>query len=154
MAAKIKDRIPEIALTTDIIVGFPGENDADFQDTLDLVQKIRYDGAFTFIYSPRIGTPAAALTDQVPEAVKKERLEKLIAIQNRISLEKNRGFVGTLTELLVEGPSEKNPAVWSGRNTQNKLVHFNPASIAHPGDLVAARITNAQTFTLEAELLC
>ncbi len=154
LAAKIKDRIPEIALTTDIIVGFPGENDADFQDTLDLVQKIRYDGAFTFIYSPRVGTPAAALTDQVPEAVKKERLEKLIAIQNRISLEKNREFVGTLTELLVEGPSEKNPAVWSGRNTQNKLVHFNPASIAHPGDLVAARITNAQTFTLEAELLC
>ncbi|TCL58307.1 tRNA-i(6)A37 thiotransferase enzyme MiaB [Hydrogenispora ethanolica] len=154
LVAKIKARLPEIALTTDIIVGFPGETEADFEETLDLVRKIRYDGAFTFIYSPRIGTPAAAMPDQVPETVKKQRLEQLIAIQNQISLEKNREFIGTLTELLIEGPSEKNPVVWSGRNSQNKLVHFKPVAHIHPGDLVAARITNAQTFTLEAELLC
>lgn len=154
LVAKLKQALPEIALTTDIIVGFPGETEADFADTMNLVEQVRYDGAFTFIYSPRVGTPAAKMTDQVPEAAKKAHLEKLIGLQNQISLEKNREFIGTLTEILVEGPSEKNPAIWSGRNTQNKLIHFVPAARLQSGQLVAARVTDAQTFTLEAELLC
>lgn len=153
LAEKIKNKIPGIALTTDIIVGFPGETEADFLDTLDLVEKIRYDGAFTFIYSPRVGTPAAKIEDPIPEKDKKERLTRLIAIQNQISIEKNREYIGSLSEVLVEGVSEKNPDFWSGRNTQNKLIHFKPANKIKPGDLAVVRINSAQTFTLEGELL-
>lgn len=153
LAEKIKNRIPGIALTTDIIVGFPGETEEDFEDTLDLVRKVKYDGAFTFIYSPRTGTPAAKMEDPIPEEDKKRRLTRLIQIQNGISLEKNRAFIGTLSEVLVEGVSEKNPRIWSGRNSQNKLIHFKPAPKIKPGDLAVVRINGAQTFTLEGELL-
>lgn len=153
LTQKIKGKIPNLALTTDIIVGFPGETETDFEDTLDLVEKIRYDGAFTFIYSPRIGTPAAKMEDLVPEADKKRRLTKLIEVQNRISLEKNQAFIDTLSEVLVEGVSEKNPAIWSGRNTQNKLIHFKPIHNIKPGDLAVVKVTGAQTFTLEGELV-
>lgn len=153
LTQKIKGKIPSLALTTDIIVGFPGETETDFEDTLDLVEKIRYDGAFTFIYSPRIGTPAAKMEDLVPEADKKRRLTKLIEVQNRISLEKNQAFIDTLSEVLVEGVSEKNPAIWSGRNTQNKLIHFKPIHNIKPGDLAVVKVTGAQTFTLEGELV-
>jgi tRNA-2-methylthio-N6-dimethylallyladenosine synthase len=153
LVEKIKSKIPGLALTTDIIVGFPGETEEDFQDTLDLVEKVRFDGAFTFIYSPRTGTPAAKLEDPTPEVDKKSRLNRLIEIQNRISYEKNQALIGSLSEVLVEGVSEKNPAVWSGRNTQNKLIHFKPAAGIKQGDLAVVRITGAQTFTLEGELL-
>lgn len=153
LAAQIQSRIPDIALTTDIIVGFPGERAEDFQDTLDLVQKVRYDGAFTFIYSPRLGTPAAQLADPVPETEKKRWLTELIAVQNGISLEKNKAYLGKTTQLLVEGPSEKNAAVWSGRNSQNKLVHFKPPAQVQPGAWLNVRITAAQTFTLEGEVI-
>ncbi|HYH03182.1 MAG TPA: tRNA (N6-isopentenyl adenosine(37)-C2)-methylthiotransferase MiaB [Bacillota bacterium] len=153
LALKIQQQVPEIALTTDIIVGFPGETDQDFHDTLDLVEKVRFDGAFTFIYSPRVGTPAAQMTEQVPEEVTKERLTRLIELQNRISLERNQALIGTLQEILIEGTSEKNAEIWSGRTSQNKLVHFKPTFRVAPGDLAAVRITGAKTFTLEAELL-
>jgi tRNA-2-methylthio-N6-dimethylallyladenosine synthase len=153
LTAEIQRRIPGIALTTDIIVGFPGETEVDFADTMDLVAQVRFDGAFTFIYSPRAGTPAATMEDQVPETVKKRRLLQLIELQNRISLEKNQALIGTLQEILVEGTSEKNAAIWSGRTMQNKLVHFAPTFRVQPGDLAAVRITAAKTFTLEAELL-
>jgi tRNA-2-methylthio-N6-dimethylallyladenosine synthase len=153
LAARIQAEIPGIALTTDIIVGFPGETEEDFQDTLDLVARVRFDGAFTFIYSPRVGTPAATMADQVAEEVKKERLQRLIELQNRISLERNQALVGTLHEILVEGASEKNAAIWSGRTSQNKLVHFKPTFRLTAGDMAAVRITGAKTFTLEGELL-
>ncbi|MGE5604542.1 MAG: tRNA (N6-isopentenyl adenosine(37)-C2)-methylthiotransferase MiaB [Bacteroidota bacterium] len=153
LVEKIKSNIPGLALTTDIIVGFPGETEEDFRDTLDLVEKVRFDGAFTFIYSPRTGTPAAKIEDPTPEVDKKRRLNQLIEIQNRISYEKNQAFIGSLSEILVEGVSEKNPAVWSGRNTQNKLIHFKPIAGIKQGDLAVVRITGAQTFTLEGELL-
>jgi tRNA-2-methylthio-N6-dimethylallyladenosine synthase len=153
LVARIQERVPEIALTTDIIVGFPGETDADFADTLAVVSQVRFDGAFTFIYSPRVGTPAATLTDQVPKTVAKERLVQLIELQNRISLEKNQALIGTLQEILIEGTSEKNAEIWSGRTPQNKLVHFKPTFRIKPGDLATVRITAAKTFTLEAELL-
>lgn len=153
LAEKIKGQVPGLALTTDIIVGFPGETEEDFQDTLDLVEKVRFDGAFTFIYSPRTGTPAAKIEDPIPESDKKQRLTRLIEIQNQISLEKSQAYIGTLSEVLAEGVSEKNPDFWSGRNTQNKLIHFKPANKIKPGDLAVVRITGAQTFTLEGELL-
>jgi tRNA-2-methylthio-N6-dimethylallyladenosine synthase len=153
LVAKIKGGIAGIALTTDIIVGFPGEQDQDFRDTMDLVKKIRFDGAFTFVYSPRIGTPAAQMSDNVPELERKLRLTNLIKIQTEISLEKNQAYIGTLNELLVDGPSAKNPEIWSGRNSQNKLVHFQPTPKVKPGDFINVKVTRAQTFTLEGEVI-
>ncbi|HOP75402.1 MAG TPA: tRNA (N6-isopentenyl adenosine(37)-C2)-methylthiotransferase MiaB [Bacillota bacterium] len=153
LAMKIKSKVPDIALTTDIIVGFPGETEEDFLDTMDLVEKVRFDGAFTFIYSPRVGTPAAKMEDQVPEEVKKERLMRLIDLQNRISLERNQALIGTIQEILVEGASEKNESRWSGRTSHNKLVHFEPTVKVEPGDVAQVRICGAKTFTLDGELL-
>ncbi len=153
LAFRIKRSIPGIALTTDIIVGFPGEREEDFQDTLDLVKKVRFDGAFTFLYSPRVGTPAAQMEITEPELERKLRLTNLIKIQNEISLERNMEYIGTLNELLVEGPSEKNPVVWSGRNSQNKLVHFKPTKKIQPGEFIQVRIVEAQTFTLTGEII-
>lgn len=153
LALKIKDRIPDIALTTDIIVGFPGETEADFQETLDLLAKVRFDGAFTFIYSPRKGTPAAEIEDGITAGDKTERMARLIALQNQISLENNQMFLGRVEEILVEGVSDKNSEVWSGRTNRNKLVHFKPAAGMEPGDLVAVRISEVKTFTLAGELI-
>lgn len=153
LALKIKAKVPDIALTTDIIVGFPGETEEDFLDTMDLIQKVRFDGAFTFIYSPRVGTPAAKMEEQIPEEVKKERLMRLIEVQNRIGLENNRALIGTIQEILVEGASEKNESRWSGRTSHNKLVHFEPVVKVNPGDIAQVRICGAKTFTLDGELL-
>lgn len=153
LASKIKQRIPDLALTTDIIVGFPGESADDFQETLEVVREVRYDGAFTFIYSPRIGTPAAKMEDNVSEDEKKRHLTELIQIQNIISLEKNQAYIGSVTEVLVEGPSERNAEIWSGRNSQNKLIHFKPTSGLQPGEMIKVRVNAATTFTLEAEVL-
>lgn len=153
LALKIKQNIPGIALTTDIIVGFPGEREEDFRDTLDLVKKVRFDGAFTFLYSPRAGTPAAQMENVGTELERKLWLTNLIKIQNEISLEKNKAYIGTLNEIMAEGPSEKNPVVWSGRNSQNKLVHFKPIKKLRPGEFIQVRITDAQTFTLTGEIV-
>ena len=153
LALKIKQSIPGIALTTDIIVGFPGEQEEDFRNTLDLIKKICFDSAFTFVYSPRIGTPAAQMTASVPEMEQKLRLSNLIKIQNEISLAKNKAYIGTLNELLVEGPSEKNPEFWSGRNSQNKLVHFRFNPKIKPGSFIQVIINDAKTYTLEGEVL-
>lgn len=153
LALKIKARIPDISLTTDIIVGFPGETEEDFADTLDVVEKVRFDGAFTFIYSPRVGTPAAKMEDTTSEEMKKERLIRLIELQNKIGLENNRSLIGSVQEILIEGTSEKNQEVWSGRTSQNKLVHFKPTVKVNPGDIALVRISGAKTFTLEGELL-
>ncbi len=153
LATKIKERIPDIALTSDIIVGFPGESADDFQETLEVVREVRYDGAFTFIYSPRIGTPAAKMEDMVSEEEKKSHLTELIQVQNKISLEKNQAYIGVVTEVLVEGPSERNPEIWSGRNSQNKLIHFKPSSGLNPGQIVKVKVNAVTTFTLEADIL-
>ena len=154
LVAKLRAAVPGIALTTDIILGFPGELEVDFQDTLDLVKQVRFDGAYTFVFSPRRGTPAAKLSDPVGLAEKQQRFKRLCELQNQISLERNQAMIGTLTELLIDGPSVKNDRIWSGRSSENKLVHFKPVSRINQGDLVAARIIKAQTFTLEGELLC
>ncbi len=121
---KLRERIPNIAITTDIIVGFPGETDEQFENTLKVVERIRFDGAFMFDYSPRPGTPAAAMENQVPRHIKQERLERLIALQNRITCEINASQVGRVFEVLVEGPSQKDPSKLAGFTRENKMMHF------------------------------
>ncbi len=121
---KLRERIPTIAITTDIIVGFPGETDEQFENTLKVVERIRFDGAYMFAFSPRPGTPAAAMENQLPRAVKQERLQRLIELQNRITCEINSSQVGRVFEVLVEGPSQKDPTKLAGFTRENKMMHF------------------------------
>lgn len=121
---KLRERVPGIAITTDIIVGFPGETDEQFQNTLTVVERVRFDGAFMFAYSPRPGTPAAEMENQIPRAVKQERLQRLIELQNRITCEINSSQVGRVFEVLVEGPSQKDPTKLAGFTRENKMMHF------------------------------
>jgi len=146
---KIKNRIPGASITTDIIVGFPGETEEDFLDTLDLVQTVRFDAAYTFMYSPRRGTPAAEMTNQVPPEIKKERLNRLVEVQNRITLEKNKLLENRVVEVLVEGRSKNNPGRWSGRTRTNKIVVFEGEENEDlTGQIVEIVISCAQTWTL------
>jgi len=146
----LRAAIPGIAITTDVIVGFPGETEEDFQDTLAVVEKAQLDGAFTFLYSPRAGTPAAAMP-QVPDEVKHDRLDRLNALQNSMSRRINEGMVGRVVEVLVEGPSKTNADRLSGRTRTNKIVIFD-GDPALAGQLVPVRITAAQTFYLTGEI--
>ncbi len=146
LADDLRTAIPDLALTTDIIVGFPGETEADFRETLDVVEEIRFDGAFTFIYSPRHGTEAATMPDQVPEEVRHERLERLVDVVQRIAHERNQERIGRVEEVLVEGPSRTDPALLRGRTRRNTTVNF--AGSAQPGDLVGVRIEAATSTTL------
>lgn len=147
---KIQRAIPGAAISTDIIVGFPDESDEAFEHTLDLVRECRFDNAFTFIYSPRPGTPAARMEDPVPMEVKKERLQRLNRIWNDLALEKNRKLEGTVVSVLVDGPSRKNPHVYSGYTETNKLVNF-PSEGEKQGDIVQVRIEKAKTFSLDGK---
>jgi tRNA-2-methylthio-N6-dimethylallyladenosine synthase len=148
----VRDAIPEIAITTDIIVGFPGETEADFQDTLDLVEEVRYDGAYTFQYSPRPMTEAATFTAHVPRKVVQERYERLVALQGRISFERNQNAVGRTEEVLVEGTSRKDAGRLTGRTRTNKLVHY-PSGGADEGALQTVRITAAHPHHLDGEMI-
>jgi tRNA-2-methylthio-N6-dimethylallyladenosine synthase len=149
---KIKDAIPNAVLTTDIIVGFPNETEEQFEETLSLVKEVEYDSAFTFIYSPREGTPAAKMQDNVPLAVKKERLQRLNAVMNELSLKKNLALKEQVVEVLVEGESKKNPDVLSGYTRGNKVVNFRgPKSLI--GQLVEVHVTDSKTWTLNGELI-
>jgi tRNA-2-methylthio-N6-dimethylallyladenosine synthase len=121
---KLRERVPNIAITTDIIVGFPGETEEQFEHTLQAVERIRFDGAFMFAFSPRPGTPAAQMEDQIPRAVKQQRLQRLIELQNRITCEINASQVGRVFEVLVEGPSQKDPTKLAGFTRENKMMHF------------------------------
>ena len=123
LVAKIRKAVPDISLTTDIIVGFPGETEEDFQETLDIVRKVRYDSAFTFIYSRRTGTPAAAMPDQIPENVVKDRFDRLLALVQEKGRKASSRFEGTVQEILVEEES-KEKGIFTGRTEYNLLVHF------------------------------
>jgi tRNA-2-methylthio-N6-dimethylallyladenosine synthase len=147
---KMKKAIPNLTLTTDIIVGFPGETEEQFQETLSLVEEVGYDSAYTFIYSPRHGTPAATMEDNVSEEEKKERLQRLMDLQNSISRKKNEALRGQIVEVLVEGESKKDPNVLSGRTRSNKLVNF-IGDKSMIGQFVKVRITEPQTWTLKGE---
>lgn len=149
---EIRRCIPGIALTTDIIVGFPGETEEDFQETLDIMEKGRFDSAYTFLYSKRTGTPAAKMLQQVTEDVKKKRFEQLIKLQNRISREINEGYVGKIQEVLVEGPSKNSTETYTGRTVSNKIVNFT-GSHELVGRLVKVKINSAQTWSLEGSVI-
>jgi tRNA-2-methylthio-N6-dimethylallyladenosine synthase len=144
---RVRSAMPEAAITTDIIVGFPGETDADFAETLDVVERARFSGAFTFLYSKRPGTPAATMTDEVPVAVAKERYAVLVERVNQIAWEENRRFEGREVDVLIaEGEGRKDAATHrvSGRARDNRLVHVTPgAEQIRPGDLVVAEVTHA-----------
>jgi tRNA-2-methylthio-N6-dimethylallyladenosine synthase len=146
LVGKLRDAIPDLALGTDIIVGFPGETETDFDETLEVVETVGYDSAFTFVYSPRSGTEAAAMADQVPDEVKHERIERLVDHVQQVALERNRRRIGLLEEVLVEGPSRTDTTRLRGRTRRNTTVHF--VGDAHPGDLVQVEIEAATSTTL------
>jgi tRNA-2-methylthio-N6-dimethylallyladenosine synthase len=147
---KLKRAIPDAAFTTDIIVGFPNETDEQFEDTMSLVRECRFDGAYTFIYSPRAGTPAARMKDSVPMEVKKERLQRLNKLVDRLAEESNAKYQDQLVEVLVEGRSRKNAAVLTGHTRTNKVVNFiGPETLI--GQLVNVRITKAKMWSLDGE---
>jgi tRNA-2-methylthio-N6-dimethylallyladenosine synthase len=149
--------IPDLAVTTDIIVGFPGETDADFDRTLDVVEAARYDAAYTFVFSPRPGTAAADMTDEfVAPDVAQARLQRLVDAVERHGLARHEARVGRVEEVLVDGPSKKDPTRWSGRTRQNKLVHFpaGPSGVdPTPGATVEVRVTDAAPHWLRGELV-
>ena len=144
--ALIREHVPDCALTTDVIVGFPGEREDDFVATLEVAEQVGYDGAFTFIYSPRRETEAAGLPDQVPHAVKRERMERLVEVIQRRARERAQRFVGRAMEVLVEGPSRTDPTRLRGRSRHNKAVNFE--GTAAPGALVTVEIDAATSQTL------
>jgi tRNA-2-methylthio-N6-dimethylallyladenosine synthase len=148
--ALIREHVPDCALTTDIIVGFPGETEADFERTLEVAEAVGYDGAFTFIFSPRRGTEAAALPDQIPHAVKVARLERLVEVIQRRARERAQRFVGRDLEVLVEGPSRTDPSRMRGRTRHNKVVNFD--GLAAAGEIIPVRITTATSQTLSGEV--
>jgi tRNA-2-methylthio-N6-dimethylallyladenosine synthase len=147
--AMIRELVPDCALTTDIIVGFPGETEADFEETMEVVEQVRYDSAFTFIFSPRRGTLAAELVDDLSPEVKRERMERLVAAVQRHATERAQRFVGRTMEVLVEGPSRTDPAKLRGRIRHNKTVNF--AGMASPGELADVEIASATSTTLAGE---
>jgi tRNA-2-methylthio-N6-dimethylallyladenosine synthase len=146
LVAELRAAIPDLALTTDIIVGFPGETEGDFRETLEVVEEVGYDGAFTFVYSPRAGTEAAAMPDQVPDELKRERIERLVEVVQRVAAERNAGRVGMIEEVLVEGPSRTEPELLRGRTRRNTTVNF--SGDAAPGELVSVAIASATSTTL------
>jgi tRNA-2-methylthio-N6-dimethylallyladenosine synthase len=147
----LRAAVPDLALGTDIIVGFPGETEADFAETLDVVEEVRYDSAFTFIYSPRAGTEAAALPDQVPDEVKHERLERLVDAVQRIALARNLERVGRLEEVLVEGASRTDGALLRGRTRRNTTVNF--SGVAGAGEITHVLVEGATSTTLRGREL-
>ena len=156
---RVREQMPDAAITTDIIVGFPGETDADFEATLDVVRRARFTTAFTFQYSPRPGTPAATMPDQVPKAVVQERYERLVKLQNQIGWDENKRLVGREVEVLValgEGRKDADTHRMSGRARDGRLVHFTPTGSAvhrevRPGDVVGTTITYAAPHHLNAD---
>lgn len=152
LAKKIKEKIPDIGLTTDIIVGFPGETDEDFQDTMDVVNEVGFENAFMFMYSKRSGTPAATMEEQVDEQVKSERLQQLMRLQNYKAKEESQKYLGKTVKVLVEGPSRKNPEMLTGRTSTHKIVLFKSDRTDLKGKFVHTRIYEAKTWTLYGEL--
>jgi tRNA-2-methylthio-N6-dimethylallyladenosine synthase len=152
---RLRDVVPGIALSTDIIVGFPGETDDDFEQTLDLVERVAYDHAFTFIYSPREGTPAAALTDAVPRDVAQSRFDRLATSVRSLSLASNERAVGEAVDCLVEGPSRRDPRVLSARTPHNRLIHVplpaGETAAEHAGSVARILITGAHPWFLTGE---
>lgn len=153
LVEKLRTEIPEITITTDIIVGFPGETEEDFEETLDLVRKVRYDSAFTFLYSIRTGTPAADMEEQIPDRIKHERFERLVDEINKITAEKNAIYKGKIEKVLVDEPSQRGgDGMCAGRTDGFKLVNFR-CPVERIGSIAEVRITDTNTFSLVGELI-
>jgi tRNA-2-methylthio-N6-dimethylallyladenosine synthase len=151
--AAAREAVPDLAVTTDLIVGFPGETEADFQATLDVVEEAGYDAAYTFVFSPRPGTEAAAWTEEfLPASVSAERMARLTEVVERSALARHQARTGLVEEVLVEGPSKKDPSLQTGRTRQNKLVHF-AADGLNPGDYGRVRVDSAAPHFLRGTLL-
>lgn len=150
LARRLREAIPDVVITTDIIVGFPTEDEQAFENTLALVREIQYDSAFTFIYSPRPGTPAAKLEDHTPLDVKTKRLIELNDLWHESALAKNKAYEGKIVYVLADGPSKKNVNVWSGYDEHGKLVNFTGENLK-VGDIIPVHITSAHTFFLSGE---
>lgn len=148
---KLRATCPDLSISTDIIVGFPGETEEDFLDTLSLVREVEYDSAFTFIYSPRVGTPAAKYDEQIPEKIKHDRFDRLVEDVNRCSAKKNSEYLGRIVTVLVDGPSKNDTGAWSGRTDTFKLVNFTSEEPLTEGQMVSVRITETKTFSLDGE---
>ena len=142
---KLKNAMPDLAVTTDIIVGFPGETEEDFQETIDVVKKAEYDSAFTFIYSKRSGTPAAVMEEQVPEDVVHDRFDRLLAVVGETARKRNAALLGQTGLVLAESIDEKDPSMITGRLSNNNVVHFtaDPSVI---GKIVPVVLTEAKGF--------
>jgi len=152
LVRKMKERIPNASFTTDIIVGFPNETDEQFEETMSLYREVGFDTAYTFIYSPREGTPAANMEDNIPMEVKKERLQRLNALVNELAVQKNLALQDQIVEVLVEGESKKNSEILAGYTSKNKLVNFKGPKSA-VGKIVKVKITQAKTWSLDGEMI-
>jgi tRNA-2-methylthio-N6-dimethylallyladenosine synthase len=150
LVGELRAAIPDLALGTDIIVGFPGETEDDFRETLDVVEEVGFDSAFTFVYSPRATTEAASMPDQVPDEVKRDRIERLVDLVQRIAAARNESRIGRVEQVLVEGPSRTDPSVLRGRTRRNTTVNF--AGHAQPGDFVDVLVERATSTTLGGTL--
>jgi tRNA-2-methylthio-N6-dimethylallyladenosine synthase len=146
LAKKLRAAIPDLALTTDLIVGFPGETERDFRETVEAVKEVGFDGAFTFVYSPRTGTEAAEMPDQVPADVKRERIERLVDVVQGVAHARNQERIGRVEEVLVEGPSRTDGSLLRGRTRRNTTVNFR--GVAAPGELVRVVVESATSTTL------
>jgi tRNA-2-methylthio-N6-dimethylallyladenosine synthase len=143
---ELREAIPDLALTTDLIVGFPGETEDDFRETVEVVEEVGFDGAFTFVYSPRAGTEAAAMDEQIPEEVKRDRIQRLVDVVQRVAAARNAERVGGVEEVLVEGTSRTDASLLRGRTRRNTTVNFRGTATA--GELVDVRIEGATSTTL------
>lgn len=152
LVSRLRKAVPDVAITTDIIVGYPGETEEDFMDTLTLAEKVQFDSAFTFIYSKREGTPAAKYEDQIPDSVKHDRFNRLVKAVNDSMAKKNKEYEGRIVEILVEGPSKNDDTKLMGRTRTSKLVNFD-GSVDLVGKLVKVKITKAQSFSLVGEIV-
>jgi tRNA-2-methylthio-N6-dimethylallyladenosine synthase len=146
LADRLRAAIPDVAIGTDIIVGFPGETEADFRETLDVVEQVGFDSAFTFVYSPRAGTDAATMAGQVAHETKIERMERLVEVTQRAARDRNAARVGRTEEVLVEGRSRTDDSLNRGRTRRNTMVNFTGDAV--PGELVAVQIDSATSTTL------
>lgn len=153
LVAYVREKMPDVALTTDLITGFPGETEEMHQETLQLLKDIRFDSAYTFIYSPRKGTPAARMDDQIDDETKHRRLNELMDVQNEISLSLNKEMEGKTYPIIVEGPSKQDEANWFGRTSTNKMILFPYREGIQVGDTLEAKVKVAQTWVLKGELV-
>ena len=149
---KVKTAIPDIVLTTDIIVGFPGETNEDFERTIDILKEVEYDTIFSFIYSKRVGTPAAEMEDCLTQEEKHKNFDRMLEVQNEISARKNKEYEGTVQKILVEGVSKNNENTLTGRTEGGKVVNF-AGDMSLLGQMVNVKITKAQTWSLFGEII-